>query len=688
MQVMADIQKLPYINNYELIIQFIKDLYIFNNDFIELSRINHLGKQSALIDQQINSATVYLDYIKNQQVVDKKYKSIEEVKKQFVENLNNENLNNVTDIDDIDIFDNSNQQNIKFNKEAYPCLFNDSRHLLEDSFPYPNIRPAQQKILQLLRKCDDKKFILIEAMPGTGKSAIAKTIASHFGSGYILTATKQLQDQYTDEFFDVVAIKGKSSYPCDKARFETCKSGPCINNVEILQKCRSAKSCPYLNAKMIARAANITVTSYAYFFTWLNSMVRQNFSSRAILVLDEAHLLDAQMTSWTELVLNPVHLNEKYHISDYCERLDDLSLITAPTFEENYTAINKRIINIVYELLKKVHKAIVADLNLANINRQPNSILQTKWGDNKDAAIQDVQKRYKRVMFLKETLDQVLVKLQLFQTAENKNEWLLFPQENDVDRTNELMIKPLYMSKLFRKFVEQYGTEHIVFMSATILNARLFCEELGIRREEVAIIRQDSVFDPQRSPILYNPVGKMSYAHLQATMPKIIEMIRKILVQHKNDKGIIHTGNYSIAQKICSYIKDKRLMMKTGYEDNETLLHRHAKTKNGVLVSPSLGTGTDLKDDAARFQVIVKLPFMSLADKRVKRKAELNNDWYNCEMLRALIQASGRATRSEEDYSVTYILDSSFQYWVQKYSAWLPKSFLNRIHWSGSIGIF
>ena len=124
-------------------------------------------------------------------------------------------------------------------------------------------------------------------------------------------------------------------------------------------------------------------------------------------------------------------------------------------------------------------------------------------------------------------------------------------------------------------------------------------------------------------------------------------------------------------------------MMKTMYENNEALLRRHAKSKNGVLVSPSLGTGTDLKDDAARFQIIVKLPFMSLADKRVKKKADLDYDWYSCEMLRSLIQSSGRATRSETDYSVTYILDSSFRYWITKYQAWLPKSFLERICWNG-----
>jgi hypothetical protein len=116
--------------------------------------------------------------------------------------------------------------------------------------------------------------------------------------------------------------------------------------------------------------------------------------------------------------------------------------------------------------------------------------------------------------------------------------------------------------------------------------------------------------------------------------------------------------------------------------NNEKLLRKHSRSKEAtVLVSPSLTTGADLKDDMSRFQIIVKLPWPSLVDKRVKKKIEDDSDWYATEIFKTLIQATGRSTRSENDWSITYVLDSSFYHWVYKFKHWFNKYFLKRIIW-------
>jgi len=79
--------------------------------------------------------------------------------------------------------------------------------------------------------------------------------------------------------------------------------------------------------------------------------------------------------------------------------------------------------------------------------------------------------------------------------------------------------------------------------------------------------------------------------------------------------------------------------------------------------------------------IIVKLPWPSLQDKRVQKKIEINNDWYTAEMFRSFVQACGRSTRSEDDWSVTYVLDTSFYSWIYKYKHWFSKKFLQRIIW-------
>ena len=89
--------------------------------------------------------------------------------------------------------------------------------------------------------------------------------------------------------------------------------------------------------------------------------------------------------------------------------------------------------------------------------------------------------------------------------------------------------------------------------------------------------------------------------------------------------------------------------------------------------------GVDLVDDLSLFQVILKMPWASLADPRVKRKSELDPDWYTNKVWVHVMQASGRSTRHEEDESITYILDASFPFFYDKWKHRLPKWFKARL---------
>ena len=66
------------------------------------------------------------------------------------------------------------------------------------------------------------KNIILEAGTGIGKSAIATTLANMYEDSYILTMTKQLQEQYLHDFGDMlVEIKGKGNYKCNGRRIKT-----------------------------------------------------------------------------------------------------------------------------------------------------------------------------------------------------------------------------------------------------------------------------------------------------------------------------------------------------------------------------------------------------------------------------------------------------------------------------------
>jgi Rad3-related DNA helicase len=88
--------------------------------------------------------------------------------------------------------------------------------------------------------------------------------------------------------------------------------------------------------------------------------------------------------------------------------------------------------------------------------------------------------------------------------------------------------------------------------------------------------------------------------------------------------------------------------------------------------------GIDLRDDLARFQIIVKAAFLPLGDNRIKRLFDEDKEWYTNKMLINLVQACGRGVRSKDDYCITYILDGMVSDVVVSNKHKLPNYFLQR----------
>lgn len=71
--------------------------------------------------------------------------------------------------------------------------------------------------------------------------------------------------------------------------------------------------------------------------------------------------------------------------------------------------------------------------------------------------------------------------------------------------------------------------------------------------------------------------------------------------------------------------------------------HHKASPEPKVLVSPSMHTGLDLKNEQSRFQILIKVPYPSRDDMRTDTKRE-KESWQTS--LR-LVQAYGRSVRSK-----------------------------------------
>ncbi|HEX6561302.1 MAG TPA: helicase C-terminal domain-containing protein, partial [Nitrososphaera sp.] len=178
-------------------------------------------------------------------------------------------------------------------------------------------------------------------------------------------------------------------------------------------------------------------------------------------------------------------------------------------------------------------------------------------------------------------------------------------------------------------------------------------------------------------------VAWLNARSMQESMPKIAKAIDNIMTIHKNEKGIIHTTSYSQLQYIRDNISRENAsrLIETGSAlGREEVLEKHYKsTRPTVLISPSLHLGVDLKDDLSRFQVITKVPYPDLTDRKVSAMKDRDQRWYTWYTVLRLAQSYGRSIRSADDFATTYILDSSITFLLKSAQDMVPKWFLEAV---------
>jgi hypothetical protein len=166
-------------------------------------------------------------------------------------------------------------------------------------------KEVQLEAIEFAAYCPSR--VAAAAVPtGVGKSLIAVSVAKLTDlRTVILTATKGLQQQYSDTFhkYGIVDIRGKSNYDCGDYAHLDCRQGASVG-------CRycQGKGCAYEVARDRARNAQLVVANYAY---WLNVNDRASGIERTgenakydgrnpvqLLVLDEAHTADQWLADY------------------------------------------------------------------------------------------------------------------------------------------------------------------------------------------------------------------------------------------------------------------------------------------------------------------------------------------------------------------------------------------------------
>jgi len=403
---------------------------------------------------------------------------------------------------------------------------------------------------------------------------------------------------------------------------------PCTFASKLKDDCWARNRCSYYNDRNTALLSRFGVLNYKMFLALPGHIKRKN-----IIICDEASELDEELVRQFSAEINYDKLRQY-----------DINIKTLISDNKDKARIW------MYDLLEKINESLEQFLALA-MKRQ------------------DLISKPDRIKF--QYLKNLHKSISTIDTLWNNCEFVV-----DVDAT-KVTLTPLKADKL-TNYIFNFA-EKVILMSATIIDHKHYAKSLGIK--EYTYVEVESEFDSAKSPIIISTAVKLNYKNLKVELPKIGNQIKQIAEHHKNDKGIIHTHTQEITNILQSKLgNDVRYLFRDANSNNEAILREHQETDNPtILVSPSLTYGIDLKDDLARFQIIVKLPFLPLSSKRIKQMFDIDKDWYENKMLNTIVQATGRATRSKDDYSITYILDGNFVNVIQRTKNKLPKHFIDRI---------
>ena len=508
-------------------------------------------------------------------------------------------------------------------------------------FPFKTYRQGQREAIAQAKDAfkRGKRFVVIEAPTGSGKSAIAVTLAREAQSAYILTAQKLLQEQYLRDFPDMALMKGRSNYPCLVAPTHAA-AAPCIAG----RKFPECDDCSYFMAKDVAIAADNAIMNYAYYLAELN--YSGGFGPRDLLVLDEAHNAEAALMGFIEITLSDVALRRVGIAESIPSAFDDLEFFD---FAED-----------VMPLLKGRSKAL--DLVLKKNQLPP------------DIALEQMQH--------KQWLDNQLGRLRVLSDsrAEDDVEWVVERRRGDGGQS--ITFKPVKVSAFAEPLLFGFG-ERVLMLSATILDPPTYLRSLGIAPEEAEVIAVRSEFPPENRPIYPKPVAKLTRHHLERDLPKLVAEITDLLESHPFDKGVIHAHTYKIAAHIARNLPkryQKRLVTHYSADGRDAALEQHIRSREPtVLLTPSMTEGIDLADDLSRWQIICKLPYPYLGDPQIARRKELDSAWYEWRTCLTVVQAYGRSVRSAEDFAVTYVLDADFPAFVKRQRKRLPGWFLEAV---------
>jgi len=512
-----------------------------------------------------------------------------------------------------------------------------------------------------------KPYVVLNAPTGTGKSIIGAVIADVINAlkgtklaSLILMHNNALTKQYYQTFSKFgnhcfLQLKGANNYTCAALSTDEQDGKVSAENCAI-QKFRKeglteitskyCNKCEYQILKRMKNDSKNVITNFSYYF--VDRQFADVFESRDIVIWDEAHTINDAFCEHNAIYFSKERLKKFYEELAENLKLGDL------------------------DMFKKL-KAVQQDLEAGKINESNykeylktlNFIYHTAFDEAQrlcDESGYDINRYTKYSKLAKKyfglgcKVDDLLV----------YNYEHIFEFNKD---TLEATVKPIFIGTMFEQTLVH--SDYNLFMSATI-SKDYITETLKLDPSKVEFIKVAPSFPKEHKHIMFFNTQSLNHKSMQEekTINNLCESVKLIVNTHVSEfseNGIILTPSFVVTERMAKTVRSIGLKNLEVFEHTrgmkaDELIERFKKSKGPkIMLSPSIYEGVDLPGDHSRYQIIVKAPYPSLAEKRMKYILDKHPNIYNLLTIQKIVQGGGRSVRSADDYAVTYILDANAQ---------------------------
>lgn len=481
----------------------------------------------------------------------------------------------------------------------------------------------------------EKRFTAMVLPTGSGKSLTVVGAALLAGwRTAVLTSTKLLQHQYTDDFASagMVDVRGMNAYACvafkdehmalAEQRWQSCEEGPChAGNYCSRKPSRNnpdAGGCQYYDAVQRAREARLVVTNYKF---WLSQhYFGQGLGNFDCLVLDEAHNAPQELADFLSTELTNKDIEGTLQAT-WPNELHDVAA---------WGAWAKR--------------------ELAKAER----VLET-WKPHS---------KFEMTRFRQ--LKSVARKLTVLTTL-NATDWVM-TEDNGIWHFDPVWVKD-HREKLLVQ------TPKVILTSATF-NAKT-ADMLGLQPDDMEWHEAESDFPVERRPVYWVNTVKVDFRMTESDEREWMTRIDQILGARQDRKGIIHTVSYKRRNYILEHSEFRSRMITHDSRTARSAVEKFKAAEPGaILVSPSMTTGYDFPMSECEFQIITKVPFPDSRAPVMKARTASDKDYPAYIAMQELVQAVGRGMRSQDDQCESVIVDNNASWFMSKYRQLAPTWFL------------